>query len=566
MKLSTAHLCFSSFYPIKLSRFVPPWERDGKSVEDFFGGLLQRKNPLQHYRTANSRAEGENEARNLSYTLPPEEVRRAQESYHATQNEVKKRQQFLPYGAQPKAFFQSSKMAAWGEYKSSLPLSGVSCSSPSSKMIDFPGTSEKMSCSDNENISRFSADQFNRFYSPQINAVLQCEMEHKIPYRHETCPSLRAKGGLSWPFHGTAGIVLDIDGVVYRSKKLIPGSDEAIKMLQTLRLPFIFMTNGGGMSEVAKAQELSELLHCDIDPDQIVLAHSPMRHVAPLYRHCSVLVVGPPECETVARSYGFTDPIAVERYQCEHPELVPYKKWNSLSKAEPGCIPFSPLSAVFSFSDMTDVMSDVQVMLDVLLSPFGQIGKAVSAQQTIPFYQSADDLLWATEAELPRLGGGAMREMLNSVVRSVTGENMHVVMYGKPRRIAFAYAERQLKLYSKKLGWDPSSMKNIFMVGDNLETDILGANAMGGIWTSVHVLSGIGTAPSATRTVVEGDKEHVWLESNNTLKTPHYIAPTLDHFIRELLTFTEEVMNSLRIPYYGTPNPVDLKKIYNFEE
>lgn len=574
MKYSTTRLITSHCYSVKLSRFVPPWEQDGKTAEAFFSGLLQRKNPLQHYRKKKCCTEMEEERRRYSAAPPPEEERRLQEAYRGLEEEAKKSREFLPYGAKPKVFFDSSKMAAWGEYRSSLQISNSNSSLPSSfernlskldkdECVSFKGAKRDGGAGDD----RFHLQPSSFSYSPEMNALLQGDLDEKIPYRYDTCPTLKVGHTPLWPLHGTAGLAIDIDGVIYRSKKLIPGSDEAIKTMLELRIPFVFMTNGGGVSEAEKAEELSSLLHCDINPAQIVLAHSPMRMLAPVYRHRSVLVVGSQKCEDVARSYGFTDPISIQRFQCEHPELVPYKKWDhSLHKAEPQSVPFPSISAIIQFSDMLDVMSDVQVILDVLLSPFGEVGTAVSGQQTVPYYQCADDLLWATEAQLPRLGGGAMREMLSSVMRSVTGENLHVVMYGKPRQVAYAFAERQLKNFSRKLGWDPGSMKNIFMVGDNVETDILGANAMGGLWTSVHVLSGIGAAPSAMRTLIEGDAEQVWLEQNSSFKVPHYVAPTLDHFFRELLAFPEDVMNSLRAPYFGHPNPVKLKEVYNFDE
>lgn len=44
------------------------------------------------------------------------------------------------------------------------------------------------------------------------------------------------------------------------------------------------------------------------------------------------------------------------------------------------------------------------------------------------------------------------------------------------------------------------------MVGDNIETDVIGANAAGGLWTSVHVMTGIGQAMVARRTLSRNDE------------------------------------------------------------
>nr|CCC93004.1 unnamed protein product [Trypanosoma congolense IL3000] len=209
------------------------------------------------------------------------------------------------------------------------------------------------------------------------------------------------------------------------------------------------------------------------------------------------------------------------------------------------------------------MFNDIQTIVDVLLSPRGQVGRYVSSTQSVPFYLASDDLLWASEALLPRLGQGAFREMLHAVFRSVTGRNLHVTTYGKPRAIAYAFAERRMREVSARLGWNPRDMRAIFMVGDNVETDIMGANARGGKWVSVHVLSGVGSAPSASRTIANDDFEFEWLEKFGS-KTPHYVCPTLDHFVRELMAFPEEVVLQNKKPYYGMPNPVDLADVYCF--
>ena len=48
----------------------------------------------------------------------------------------------------------------------------------------------------------------------------------------------------------------DLDGVLIRGKGGVPGAVEALKRLTALRVPFIFVTNGGGVTEANKAAEL----------------------------------------------------------------------------------------------------------------------------------------------------------------------------------------------------------------------------------------------------------------------------------------------------------------------
>lgn len=71
------------------------------------------------------------------------------------------------------------------------------------------------------------------------------------------------------------GIAFDIDGVVLRGRHPIGGSSKALKRLYvdstsygTLKVPFLFLTNGGGTPESRRAIELSELLGVNVLPSQ----------------------------------------------------------------------------------------------------------------------------------------------------------------------------------------------------------------------------------------------------------------------------------------------------------
>ncbi|KAH9601437.1 hypothetical protein LSM04_001857 [Trypanosoma melophagium] len=533
MKVSSRQLAVIGSFSLNAilkRRFVPPWERDGKSADEFFSGLMQSTNPVQTSQR-NKMREQEEVNRAVEATPLPAEVQRMEAIHSHNEDVLNQRRNFVPYGSKPVVYFEKDQMAALGEYETML-----------------KGTS--------------GLTNGQETYSPEVREMLQDDLHQKLPYRYESFMEPRGKQ-TQWPLHGTTGIVLDLDGVVHRSNKIIEGSDSAVRKIMELRIPLLFMTNGGGVSEAEKAKHLSELIGCEIRAEQVLLSHTPMQLLAPTYKNQNILVVGSSRSVDIAKSYGFNRPISMLQFQVEHPELVPYKKWGDLKRCEANKIPFPEIAAIFQFSEPDDLLGDTQTILDVLLAPRGQFGRYVSSKQTIPYYISADDLLWATEALLPRLGQGAVREMISAVFESVTGHGLHVTMYGKPRAIAYAFAERRLEAEAARLGWDPQSLRAIFMVGDNLETDILGANARGGRWVSVHVLTGIGAAPAARRTLAEGDVELEWLETRVS-RTPHYVAPTLDHFVRELLAFPEVAVLQNKKPYYGMPNPVDLGDAYNF--
>ena len=505
-----------------LQKSIPSWEKAGRvRAQTFLRGLMQSGHPMQKMMRDELRREEASKVEQAAEAAPPSPVEPALES-HAKQAEVEATKNCLPYGATPKKRFVSGRasgMAVWGTYE--RPVGSTEHQDPIAKSDSKP----------------------------------------KLPYTLSAEHAID-KSAKQWPLHGTCGIVLDIDGVVHRTNHIIDGSDVAIRHLQDLKVPLCFLTNGGGTTEATKAAQLSNMIGATITPEQVVLSHSPMRYLAQVYPHQPVLVAGRPACAAVAKQYGMQGAISVDQFQHDHPELVPFKKF-SRTPAKEGSVPMPHFAAVMVFNDSEDVLNDVQVILDVLTSPNGHIDGNVCSEQTLPLYIAADDLLWSTSAPLPRLAEGAFREMLSQTFRCVTGKELHVVQYGKPRHVAYRYAEHMLLQYSNTLGWDPSDMRTICMVGDNLETDILGANGAGGKWLSVNVLSGVGSAKASMRTTIPDDAEIGWLQSKVS-SVPHYVAATLDHFVRELEHFGEKAITMNKKPFCGSPCPVDLRELYHF--
>lgn len=113
------------------------------------------------------------------------------------------------------------------------------------------------------------------------------------------------------------GIVFDIDGVLVRGGAQIPGAKDVLEYLAraqshpdpAARIPYIFMTNGGGCLEQEKAHEISSVffpgLSVPVRASQVQLSHTPMRALVPEYRDKPVLVLGCKDYVHVARSYGF---------------------------------------------------------------------------------------------------------------------------------------------------------------------------------------------------------------------------------------------------------------------
>lgn len=120
----------------------------------------------------------------------------------------------------------------------------------------------------------------------------------------------------------------------------------------------------------------------------------------------------------------------------EHPLLDPLKKYPNK------CTPYfsEPISAIFVFSDTYDWHADAQVCIDLLCG--GDANKVKS--QTIPFYQSNENLVFSTDYSKPRLAAGAFTVCVNALYKQFSGEKLKVMTLGKPTKITYNYAEKML--------------------------------------------------------------------------------------------------------------------------
>ena len=247
-------------------------------------------------------------------------------------------------------------------------------------------------------------------------------------------------------------------------------------------------------------------------------------------------------------SYGFTNVLTPADLITTFPTLWPFASpQNYTSHARP--IPnrrlsdreYSPrsndnivkLGAIFIFNDPRDWALDTQIILDTLLSHAGYLGSLSSKNGNRslpnngyqqdgqpPLYFSNPDLFWAAAHHLPRLGQGGYREAFEGIWKAVTGgASLEKRMFGKPSHGTFAFAEKRLQNHRhaligsgrSKIGTE--GLKRVYMVGDNPESDILGANEFnspaGSLWQSILVKSGVysGGEPAHKPQVVVED---VW--------------------------------------------------------
>ena len=186
------------------------------------------------------------------------------------------------------------------------------------------------------------------------------------------------------------------------------------------------------------------------------------------------------------------------------------------------------------FNDPRDWALDTQLILDLLLSISGHLGtlSTKNGNPTLPnrgyqqdsqpeLYFSNPDLLWAASYHLPRLGQGGFQAALEGVFNAITGGpangvQLHKQLFGKPTQGTFEFAENRLKQHRTVLRGGnndddaAANLRTVYMVGDNPESDIRGANEYesptGSRWNSILVRSGVyrgGTPAYEPRVVVQ---------------------------------------------------------------
>ncbi|ROV91383.1 hypothetical protein VMCG_09669 [Cytospora schulzeri] len=310
----------------------------------------------------------------------------------------------------------------------------------------------------------------------------------------------------------------DIDGVLVRGGRPIPEAIEAMKVLNGendygVCVPYIFLTNGGGKSEEERCADLSKQLELEVSPGQFICGHTPMRELATQYR--TVLVVGGEgeKCREVAEKYGFRDVITPGDILKANAHTAPFRKLsetdyrNSRNLLERGDLKNVVIEAIFVFADSRDWAGDLQIILDIAMSKGGRLEtRSESFDEYPPIYFSHNDVVWSAGHEHPRLGMGALRQIVENTFSSVTGGKKLVThAFGKPQIPTFQFATRLLKQWrANRHGLSEGTPpKTVYFVGDTPESDIQGTNLMDEWseeeWYSILVKTGIyqeGTEPS----------------------------------------------------------------------
>ncbi|KKZ62753.1 hypothetical protein EMCG_02863 [[Emmonsia] crescens] len=304
----------------------------------------------------------------------------------------------------------------------------------------------------------------------------------------------------------------DIDGVLIRGGRAIPDAIEAMRVLNgenefKEKVPYIFVTNGGGKTEEERCIDLSRQLELEVSPGQFICGHTPMREMAEKYN--TVLVVGGEgeKCRIVAEGYGFKDVVTPGDIIKYNQHTTPFRQLTEEEFENSRARDFENvvIEAIFVFADSRDWAGDQQIILDLSMSKGGRIGtRSETFDEGPPVYFSHNDIVWSTSHEHTRIGMGALRASVEALFKAVTGRELKTIAFGKPQLGTFQFATRLLRQWRKETHGIDSAPDTVYFVGDTPESDIRGTNEYNASdkcendWYSILVKTGVyedGTTP-----------------------------------------------------------------------
>ncbi|CAL9703494.1 unnamed protein product [Knipowitschia caucasica] len=296
-------------------------------------------------------------------------------------------------------------------------------------------------------------------------------------------------GGFKCELHGTRsvnkaqptfGLLFDIDGVLVRGRMPIPAAKKAFSKLVDSKgqfvVPVVFVTNAGNCLRQTKAAQLSHILGVQITADQVIMSHSPLRMFKKYHNKC-VLVSGQGPVLEIAKNLGFNNVTSVDMLRETFPllDMVDHNRRPKLPSTPISNLP--QVEAVILFGEPIRWETNLQLIIDVLLTG-GNLSRVHQTQKTphLPLLACNMDLMWMAEAHSPRFGHGTFLVCLENIYKKITGEELkYEALMGKPSELTYHFAEYMIRCQATERAWT-SPITSLYAIGDNLMTDIYGAN------------------------------------------------------------------------------------------
>ncbi|KAM4652333.1 haloacid dehalogenase-like hydrolase domain-containing 5 [Discoglossus pictus] len=281
-------------------------------------------------------------------------------------------------------------------------------------------------------------------------------------------------------FQPTFGLLFDIDGVLVRGKTPIPAARKAFQKLVNSQgqflVPVVFVTNAGNCLRQSKADQLTKILGVPISQDQVMMSHSPLRIFKQFHDKC-VLVSGQGPVLDIAKYLGFSNPITIDSVRESYPflDMVDHNRRPKILPST--AVELPKIDAVILFGEPIRWETNLQLIIDVLLTGGYPANPPQAANYPhIPLLACNMDLMWMSEARAPRFGHGIFMVCLESIYKKITGNDLkYEALMGKPSELTYHYAEYLIRTQAAGMQLN-QPIQTLYTIGDNLMTDIYGAN------------------------------------------------------------------------------------------
>lgn len=276
------------------------------------------------------------------------------------------------------------------------------------------------------------------------------------------------------------GLLFDIDGVLVRGRNVLPTAPQAFRKLLDrhgrFRVPTVFVTNAGNALRNTKAEQLSQWLGVEIDEDQVIMAHSPLK----LFQHFMskhILVSGQGPVYEIAYNLGFKNITTMEELRQAYPQLdCVDQRRRSLQPPSQPLRRIAPIEGLMLFGEPVRWETSLQLLLDVLMTGGNVEGPSTHAYPHLPVLACNMDLQWMAEAHMPRFGHGSFLLCLEALYKKVTGNDLiYTALVGKPSEITYYHAETMVQQHARAIGIT-HPITTLYAIGDNIHTDIFGMN------------------------------------------------------------------------------------------
>jgi hypothetical protein len=139
---------------------------------------------------------------------------------------------------------------------------------------------------------------------------------------------------------------------------------------------------------------------------------------------------------------------------------------------------FPPIEAIVLFGESVRWETNLQLIIDVLMvnGKLDQTAVHKFPLENLPILACNTDMVWMSESPMPRFGHGTFLHCLEQIYHKLSGKDLkYTAIVGKPCEITYYYAERMIQSHAASIGIH-RGIKRLYAVGDNLDTDIYGAN------------------------------------------------------------------------------------------